>query len=267
MIVYCLVLLYFYQDLKILITKGFWRDIKDALSLQDVVFTYIGSGMLFLYLLHQFNLNSKFYFMIVSFLILGTLLILVWNYQFYHRFDHCFSLVQMMIHLSSYFKEDGKIIRALERTHQYTRGVLKNQITNILASLQSYDDKESSFEILSHHYLIKSMVSMMVYHENHGDQYIVEGLNGLEDDLMVWESNLRQFKNNIRSFNRQIVMICLLTLVVGVMSQRMLAQTLDIHTSATYQYTVFIFMMIVLSVFLKSHKILSVDPVFEEEKL
>lgn len=267
MIVFVLFLLLFYKDFKMLFQKDFYENIKDALSSQDILFTYIGTSFLFMYLLTHFNLNLKYKVMVYTFLFLSLLLITVWKYQFNRKFNDCFDLAQFMIHLSSYFKEEEKIIAALNKSTSYSSIYLKPKIIKVKLSLEDYEDKVESFKVLSDHYLLTSMVSMMAYHESHGDQEIVQGLNNLEDDIMDWSNDLRFFKQKIESFNLQIVMVCLLSLLVGIMSQGMLAQTLDIHHSLIYQMTVFSFMLAIISILLKSHKILGLDPIFEEERL
>lgn len=267
MIIFLLFILMFYKDFKLLFTQDFYLNVKSALSSQDIIFTYLATSFLFVYLLTHFNLNTKYKMMIYTFLFLSLLLIMVWKYQFNKRFNDCFDLAQFMIHLSSYFKEDEKIIAALEKTQIYTQGDLSVKASITMKSLELYEDKIESFKHLSNHYLLTSMVSMMAYHESHGDQEIVQGLNNLEDDIMDWSNDLRFFKEKIETFNVQIVVVCLMSLLVGIMSQRMLAQTIDIHHSIVYQITVFAFMLSVIGILLKAHKILGLDPIFEEEKL
>lgn len=267
MIVFLLFLVVFHKDFKELIQKDFYLNIRDALSQQDLLFTYLGSTFSFVYLLKLFNLNLKYKIMVYIFLLLSLLLITIWKYQFNQKFNDCFDLAQFLIHLSSYFKEEEKIIAALDKSASYSDKNIKTKIIGVMELLKDYEDKVESFKLLSSHYLLTSMVSMMAYHESHGDKAIVQGLNDLEDDIMDWSNDLRFFKRKIESFNFQIVMVCLLSLLVGIMSQGMLAQTLDIHHSMIYQITVLSFMMAIISILLKAHKILTLDPIFQEEKL
>ena len=267
MIVFVLFVLIFYKDFKLLSSKDFYRNIKKVLTSQDIIFTYLGTMTLFVYLLSHFKMESKYKIMVYVFLVTSLLLIMVWKYQFNQRFNACFELSQFMIHLSSYFKEEEKIISALDKANSYASASLSNDIFEVSNSLKLYQDKVESFKLLSDHYLLTSMVSMMAYHESHGDQEIAQGLNNLEDDIMDWSNDLRFFKGEIESFTKQIVMVCLLSLLVGIMSQSMLAQTIDIHHSIVYQISIFTFMLAILSILLKSHKILGLDPIFEEEKL
>lgn len=267
MIIFILFIVFFHKDFKVLLQKEFYLNIKGALTSQDILFTYLGTITLFVYVLTYFNLEAKYQWMVYSFLFLNLLLIVVWKHQFNQRFNACFDLAQFMIHLSSYFKEEEKILSALEKAKIYTKGKLLIDIEAVLDSLNQYNDKVESFKTLSNHYLLTSMVSMMAYHESHGDQGIVQGLNSLEDDIMDWSDDLRTFKEKIEGFNLQIVMVCFMSLLVGVMCQNMLVHTIDIHHSKIYQMSVFTFMLTALSILLKSHKILGVDPIFEEEKL
>lgn len=267
MLIFLVFLVCFFKDFKVLFKKNFYLEVKDALSSQDLLFTYLGTMTMFVYVLTYFKLDGNLQFMVYGFLVLSLLLILLWKHQFNQRFNACFDLAQFMIHLSSYFKEEEKILSALEKAKIYSKKPMLNDLEIVLQSLNSYNDKVSSFKSLSNHYLLTSMVSMMAYHESHGDQGIVQGLNNLEDDIMDWSDDLRSFKEKIESFIFQIVMVCLLSLLVGVMCQNMLVQTIDIQHSPIYQKSVFTFMLVILSILLKSHKILCLDPVFEEEKL
>ena len=267
MIMFLPFMMMFYNDFKLMFKKEFYLNIKEVLSSQDILFTFIGTMTLFIYLLSHFKLESKYKVIIYMFLISSLLLIMVWKYQFNKRFNDCFELAQFMIHLSSYFKEEEKIIAALNKAQNYASENLSSDIDIVLESLRRYEDKITAFKALSNHYLLISMISMMAYHESHGDQEIVQGLNHLEDDIMDWSNDLRFFKEKIESFNLQIVMVCLLSLLVGIMSQSMLAQTIDIHHSLVYQISIFTFMLAILSILLKSHKILGLDPIFKEEKL
>lgn len=267
MIIFLVFMAFFFKDFKVLFKKDFYLEVKDALSSQDLLFTYLGTVAIFIYVLTYFKLDPNLQFMVYGFLFLTLLLILLWKHEFNQRFNACFDLAQFMIHLSSYFKEEEKILSALEKAKIYSKGQMVHDLEIVLHSLNSYNDKVISFKSLSNHYLLTSMVSMMAYHESHGDQEIVQGLNNLEDDIMDWSDDLRSFKEKIEAFTFQIVVVCFLSLLVGVMCQNMLMQTIDIQHSLIYQKSVFTFMLAILSILLKSHKILGLDPVFEEEKL
>lgn len=267
MIVLLIFIIYFYQDFKLLFTKEFWKNIKKAIKLDNSLFFFAALVIFFLYILDKFSLNIKYQSVLLISLLISSLLLLLWKYQFEENFAYNFALAQFMLHFSSYFKQEERVLPALRKSESYLEPCIENNVLKMIEELEYTQNKKDCFKLISDHYLLMSMVSLMLNHENFGDSHIVEALDALEDEIMAWSFDLRKFKGDVELYIRQIVLVCVLSMLVAIMSQNMLAQTVNIQSALKYQKSIFIFMQVILAIILRAYKIMKVNPIFKEERL
>lgn len=187
----------------------------------------------------------------------GLCLVLNWMLQFYHHRNDFDFLSNFMIHLSSFFKVTGKVSASLDLTEHIMASHPHADITEIREALAQNEDSLNAFSALSKHYLLRSMISVMQQAEAYGNKDVNLILNGLDRDIDTWiEQTRRDAVLRLKAKNK-IIILCVLSVGVAMISQKLLVGVVDITHQQAYQGTMTLFLHCICFSIIWSHRILS----------
>lgn len=204
---------------------------------------------------------------LLFFSLLGFALLVFWMKQFDGNIHNFNQFILILSHLSAQFKSSFKILSSLEEVLLVVDESHRPLIEGLIVDCYEGRDMLKSFSKFSDHYLLHSMLSMMVYAEQYGDEELERGLSMLERDVDDLNEDVHNFVVQMHQFSRKLILLCVIGIGIALVSRNMLRMVAEIDLSVYYQNTAFIFLLVMIMVLVFSHQIFRHQLLMEEESL
>ncbi|WP_159520543.1 hypothetical protein [Erysipelothrix urinaevulpis] len=205
--------------------------------------------------------------MVVVLIAYGLILIksLVWYYAWNDDFNRQLNFNDFMIHLSLYFKEEQRLESSLKRCHEFTRTI--QPIKRLMKDLDCSQDKTSMLLQFHSHYLWRTLVTIILNHEEYGDQNLDLRIESVTADILKLSQNVRSFQKDLFSFVKKLDIATGLSTILALLSKNMLNQTINLDSNSSYQTAMTLFLLSNLMILLLNHSVFKTKAVFKEECL
>ncbi len=262
------VLCYLYRDLReLFVHRGHFSFRGWSHSNVQILVQYVLLILGVLSVSYWFDLNAYFRSLLLGISFIGFTLVVNWTRKFsvnVHNFDQ---FILILSHLSAHFKMSHKILSSLEEVLLVVDASHKNLIKELIDDAYQGYDMETSFITLGSHYLLRSMVSLMVHAERFGDDDIDRGLSLLERDVDDLHEDVYGYIKLMHDFRRKLVLLCVFGVGIALVSRNMLRMVVDLNLSVAYQNTSYVFLLSMVLVLVLAHRVFTHDLLMNEELL
>lgn len=264
-------ILILYKDIKEFIDKKMWRMVFEH-RIRKFGFTKILLQYLFLSLSvfivsFYFSLPLHLSIQLLLISVVGFTLLLSWLLRFHNNIHDFNQFILIGSHLCAQFKVSHKVLNALEEVALVVDESHKVVVEKLIQVSYVNGDILKEFRTMNNHYLLHSMVSMMIHAETYGDQELDRGLSLIERDLDALLEDVYHFIDEIFIFRRKLVLLCVFGVCISLISRNMLGMVLDIVSSPYYQNTAYFFLLVIVMVLVLAHRLFIKDLIMEEEGL
>lgn len=240
-----------------------FKDFK--LSFKSIFMNYIGVVGLVIGVAYIFKLKLVYLVYLIATAVASVFLMSSYLYKFKNNVASYHQITMLLMHISSNFKNDQKIIAALSSVLPLANESNAIKLSQMITKLEEGEDIIEVSRILSPHYLAQSLFMVMHHAQQYGDDYIDTTLNIIEEDLDDWHDHVENFIQAMNDLRKRIMLLTLFGLVVSLVSQNMLHMVADLTHLSFYQFAVYAFMSTMICIVAFSHKILCINLIMDEE--
>ncbi len=265
------IFIFLYKDIRLFVSKRMWermfihRDTK--YSNRSLLVQYLGLTLSIVLVSYFFTLPFHLSLLLGFFALIGFTLLISWMFVFNQNLHDFNQYILITSHLSAHFRMNKKILSSLEEVLRVVDKSHHELIESLIHDAYLGKDMVYSFDALSSHYLLKSMVSMMQHAEMYGDEEIDRGLSLLERDVDDLMEDVYQFVGEMFSFRRKLILLVVFGIGIALVSRNMLRMVVDLNLSIYYQNTAYVFLMSMILVVVGAHRVFTRGLMMEEESL